>query len=143
MGLELVLSILEIKKGRRPAFKKAEKLLNSLSDSKCVEVYANKYDVGDDVPQISASNARQSLKEALFTVKKGWYGENGIMVVCNGIATTMLIAGDATWGDNVTECEDMFLFAVSGMAEAAGFLVGKNRTEYLKAQRMRNKKFLG
>lgn len=118
MGADLLISMVEIEKKKKPNFAKARTTLQKITDDAALKALEWATGCNDAEPQ----EARERIGKALEAVEAGWNGHLRLMVKVCGLATDMLIAGGVSWGDSVEECEDISLFAESGLARAAGFL---------------------
>lgn len=118
MGRDLLVSFIEIEHDKKPNFKKAAAVLKKLDN----ETLQHAIEIATGNDQCDPEDARQRIEKALESVEMGWGEHLRLMVKCRGLATTILIAADGSWGDSVEECDDLNLFAEAGLAEAAGFL---------------------
>ena len=118
MGADLLISLVEIEKKKKPNFKKAGTTLQKISDKAALD--ALEWATGCETADPKEARAR--IEKALESVVAGWSGNLRQMVKVCGLATDMLIAGGVSWGDSVEECEDIALFVEAGLARAAGFL---------------------
>jgi hypothetical protein len=131
MGMDLLVSLLEIDHDKEPNWAKAQEHLDSMTDDVCVDTVLN-VSGADELEDVLPSDypagmsladrARKRIQEAAEAVKEGW--DNGLrsMTKIRGQRTTILIAAGESWGDDIEECTHMAYFDDSGCAEAAGFL---------------------
>lgn len=105
MGADLVVNILEIKKDRSPDWEAAKRHLMSTRGS--------------------PRNA--TLLKALQSVIDCWHGASRNAIKYEAATTVMLIVGGTTVGEPFEEIDDVEAFVASGMARAAGFIVGDDR----------------
>ena len=134
MGAELVANILEIEKGRTPDWEAAESHLISKSDDELSDVAADlivhRQDVSEDDAQGAAcadersSKARTALLNVLQSVIDCWHGASRNAIKYEATDTVILIVGGTTVGEPFHEIDDIEAFVASGMARAAGFIVG-------------------
>jgi len=118
MGRDMLISFVEIEHDKKPNFKKAAAVLKKLD----AETLQHAIEIATGNEHCEAQDARNRIEKALENTVAGWNDNLRMMVKCRGLATTLLIAADGSWGDSVEECDDLNLFAESGLAEAAGFL---------------------
>lgn len=106
MGADLVANILEIRKDRTPDWEAAERHLMS---------------------KRGGSPTRAVLLKALQSVIDCWHGSSRNAIKYEAATTVILIVGGTTVGDPFEEIDDVEAFVASGMARAAGFMVGDDR----------------
>lgn len=130
MGSELLISLLEIDHDKEPDWDLAQAHLDTLTDEVCINTIlsvSGADEVEDVLPLVPAGTsegfrAKKRIRKAMESVKEGWANNLPNMVKVQGHRTTILIAGDSSWGDSIDECNDMAYFDDSGCATAAGFL---------------------
>lgn len=130
MGADLILGLLEIDHDKEPNWAAAQDWINSLSDQDCVDTVMD-VDGCDDISMLFgyAGNlenqiecARDRIQQSLIAVREGWNGNMRCITRVKGYRTTLLIAADSSWGDEVVEVTHLSYFDASGCAAAAGFL---------------------
>jgi len=119
MGQELIVCLLEIDKNVNPNWKVADIYLKNIPANKCQDVIIEYFGCDDYYDTLEEYKTR--LENALLSVKNGWSNLNRNMTVIEGHKSNMLIAAGESWGDSISEIEDLELFITSGMSEAAGF----------------------
>lgn len=121
MRASLIMSVVEIDKNREPGWAAAQRHLDAMSDAAVSA--AVQATVGYDPSIEDSIDVRQRATNALAHVRSAWIDGDRFIHRWDGHRTDMLIAGEVTFADS--ECEsvdDLILFAMSGMAQAAGFL---------------------
>lgn len=134
MGADLILGVLEIEKDREPDWEATSRFVLNMSDDVALGALALVCDlsvdkvIADMPPVMSHGNnmpgvqARLMILSAVDSCRQGWAGHLRMMCRVSGVRTDMLIAGGVSWGDSITEVDDLRLFDQSGAASAAGFL---------------------
>jgi hypothetical protein len=123
MGAELIVSVLEFPKNKKePNWLAAQRHYAKMTAKQKREAYLAA--VGDRSDTPDDLDISIWLSDSLTEVKSGYHNHNTSgMTKLVGAKTILLIAADRTWGDSVPECDHIAIFAESGMAKAAGFLV--------------------
>lgn len=142
MGADLVASILEMRKDREPDWEAAERYLMDRGDDDLERIFADRLgdeedpdgelgeddddgafeNGGEDRAGVSETKAR--FLRALEAVASCWIGDCRSAIKHQGAETVILIVGGTTYGEPLEEIADAELFVASGMARAAGFIVG-------------------
>lgn len=148
MGADLVLNILEISKSREPDWDAATCHLMQQSDDTLEEIAADlldhydededddededededanereaEADRGEDCESVSETKTR--FLRALDSVASCWLGDSRNAIKYDGAETSILIVGGTTVGEPFLEIYDVEALVASGMAKAAGFIVG-------------------
>ncbi|NDB86608.1 MAG: hypothetical protein EB127_28530, partial [Alphaproteobacteria bacterium] len=78
-------------------------------------------DLKDSEILIEAKGAREAIMNSLENCQAGWENRHRLMNKLKLRNNTILLAAGETWGDNISQCDDIYLFADSGAAKAAGF----------------------
>jgi hypothetical protein len=130
MGADRVVAVLELPRSTVPNWGAARAQLAAMTDAECMDAWC---DAEQADPGSAPASPRSRLEEALTSCEQAWHGNERSMAVVLGAATNMLVAVGETWGDPVEGCADVELFAASGCAEAAGFLVGARLSEFRQA----------
>lgn len=136
MGAELISAVLEISKEAAPDWLAAEKHIQEMADLDAMNIYSDCLGLGEEYTQEDLEDSesdlrqnsycnpqlvKQNMLQSLDNIKLGW--ENRLRSV-NKIQlqnSIILLAAGTSWGDNIPECDDIFLFAGCGAAKAAGF----------------------
>lgn len=137
MGADLVLSMLEIPKGRTPDFFAAEDFIKNLPDDKILMLLDHRSSITGSDPgtfleevsgeTISKDNRCQVFRNMLLqtceTIRQSWESNIRDVKRINLSRTTILVTGGMSWGDIPEMCEEFELFEDSGAAAIAGFIV--------------------
>lgn len=135
MGVDLISAVLEIGNGIEPDWAKAENFILNISDLELANTQSYILGLGDEYTQEDIDNAnseesdfdldipytRRSFIEAMENCKLGWENRLRLMNKIVLRHSTILLAAGESWGDNISTCDDIFLFAGCGAASAAGF----------------------
>ena len=136
MGAELISAVLEIRKDATPDWSAAEKHIQEMSDLDAMNIYSDCLGLGEeytqedlddpesDLMQNSHCNpeiVKRNMLQSLDNIKLGWENRLRSMNKIHLKDSIILLAAGTSWGDNVPECDDLFLFAGCGAANAAGF----------------------
>ena len=139
MGANLIVSFLEIPKGKKPNWKKAFAHFEMLRNKRLFS--ALKEDQSNIADCLDTDEIEEKVRDALTTIRDVWEGEvpegmawipggefamgtNRLIVRLTGHFSEFILAGDSSssWGDSVYEVDTIAWFDVSGCARAAGFL---------------------
>jgi len=123
MGADLIVTALEIERGKQPDFDAARRHLEGMSEKDCLNAYMDTVSIDDPSDVNEEVNPRVFLETAFRDVRDGWSGELRGMTTLALSKTYVLIAGDMSWGDMPEGCDAISAFYQSGMAKAAGFIV--------------------
>lgn len=133
MSQDLLISLIEIERGKDPDWSMAHKHIDKMNGTKLRKIHGSISCPEDKVRLsecLSVVASRRLAHEAIHLMEMGWAGNCSFVQQISGAGTDLLIAGGTSWGDPVEECDQMFFFVDSGAAEAAGFLVGGNLTRF-------------
>ena len=133
MGCDLIVGVLMGKKGLKPDWNKARKALASTPDEDLVLEILQTVHGEDDLGMaeecgVTPTDARERVSKALASVEGGWNHQLRAMSSFTCHDRVLLIAGGMSWGDEVPECEDVFLVDNLGLAKAAGFMDSSSPT---------------
>lgn len=133
MGADLIVSAVEIERGKEPLWGAAEEHLKGMIPRDvvgCVLLIEQGEIIEDDISledveyeyDVTEDGARKRLELALTECREGWLGERRGIVSMSLVANAVLIAADRSFGDPVEDVDSLSLFVDSGMAKAAGFI---------------------
>jgi hypothetical protein len=130
MGANFLCGVMAIPKNQEPDWNAAQERLGKLAETD-IERLAKEYSAEfgldeeetEEETEFDEFSIRETLKKAFTEIRDAWNGNLTLYSRFEIKDLTLLITGDRTWGDPVEEINFMVLFEVSGMAEAAGFLV--------------------
>ena len=129
MGAELFSAVIEIDHNMDPDWVKAENFIRDMPDVQMMNLHSDILGLGeefsfeDDLSEFAdqVSAARQNFLDALNSCKSGWENKHRFMNKIKLRNNTILMAAGESWGDNVTQCDSIHLFAGCGAAKEAGF----------------------
>lgn len=138
MGSELISAVMEIPRDVQPNWAKAEQYILDLTDLQVLNYHSDILGLGDeyceeDIVELNSHNgvnsdlakkakyAREALLNSLQSCKDGWECSHRQMNKITLSNSVILLAAGESWGDNVSQCDDIILFANCGAAEVAGF----------------------
>jgi len=125
MGADLLVSCVEIEKDKEPDWESADTHIAAITEEEAKEIIAGRMGVLlEDLDEIEEGPYLKKVQDSYATVKDAWQGGCYRRFVKLYLSRTIVfLAGDTSWGDAVQEVEDMSIFAESGAAAAAGFIV--------------------
>lgn len=130
MGAELISAVLEIDKDVTPDWSAAEKHIQEMSDLDAMNIYSDCLGLGEEYTQEDLDGpesdcnpeiVKRNMLHSMDNIKLGWENRLRSMNKIHLKDSIILLAAGTSWGDNVPECDDLFLFAGCGAANAAGF----------------------
>ena len=129
MGAELISAVLEIDHNSKPDWMAAESFIRNLPDLDVLNKFSDILDLGDeytsedDLSEFSkdVDSPRTAFLDALESCQSGWENGHRFMNKIRLSKTVILLAAGESWGDNVSQCDDIFLFEGCGAARVAGF----------------------
>jgi hypothetical protein len=126
MGSELIVTVLEMDRGRTPDWAAAEGALAVMSDEALHSAYMEAMGLDEGALEergVEHPKMRVEFQSALDALRDAWDGAGGDIVRYMGARTEMLIGGGTSWGEDIEACTQINLFWESGMARVAGFAV--------------------
>jgi hypothetical protein len=128
MGAELISAVIEIERGVKPDWAKAERFIQDLPDVEMMNLHSDILGLGEEFSAEDLSDivdevkkVRQNFIDALLECKSGWENFNHYMNRIQLHKSVILLAAGESWGDNVPQCDSIYLFSGCGAAKAAGF----------------------
>lgn len=132
MGAELISGILEIESDRSPDWEAAWNYIQNLPDLETLnlestilglgEEYNEEDDFSSEELKDMADSARKRFISSFEECFNGWSNHHRLMNKIKLSKTTILLAAGETWGDNLPQCDSIFLFEGCGAAKIAGFI---------------------
>ncbi len=129
MGAELISAVLEMDRDNKPDWEAAESFIRNMSDLDVLNKFSDilglgdEYTSEDDMKELSeeVNSARSAFLEALDHCQSGWMNSHRYMNKIVLSKSVILLAAGESWGDNVSQCDSIFLFDGCGAAKVAGF----------------------
>lgn len=123
MGLNIIVSCVEMEKNKEPDWVAAAAALKAMTreELELAACYTLVYE--DAIPDCTDVELRKRLEEVLVNIQDGWEGHDTLYACFDGARTRILMSAGRTWGDSVDEVDAIIAFANSPMLKAAGFII--------------------
>ena len=129
MGADLVLTCIEIPKNLAPVWQSARDRLNDMSEEECVQVLMDYHQCDKEDVECSI-DAKNTIAAVLNSIEEQWENDTKRdMCVITLFKTKILISGGMSYGDCEEGVDLIGIFAESGLAHAAGFLIEDRREQ--------------
>lgn len=123
MNYKVIMSAIEIEKGKEPDFESAMNHVKGLSDKEVIATY-NKDLNEDDMDELDDIFLMRSMLEGtIIMMRKAWNMECNDILRLELSKTNLIISGGGSYGDLPVGCNEIDDFVRFGFAKIAGFIV--------------------